>query len=75
MSNWCSTVAFHMSILAGRCTVGRIRGSTLFSGPRSGIVPSARTAGNALAALVGWLGSPFNPDMLYSGTLSLMAAD
>jgi len=44
--NWCSTVAFHISMLAGRCTVGRIRGSTLFVGPRRGIVPLARGVGN-----------------------------
>jgi len=46
--------------------------STLFSGPRSGIVPSARTAGNGAGGARRLVGKPFNPDMLYSGTLSLM---
>src|SRR5437879_8473810 len=67
--NWCSTVAFHISMAARRCTVGRIRGSTAFCGPRSGIVPSARTAGNGAG------GGPVAEFNRYTGTLSLTLAE
>src|SRR5260370_13751065 len=67
--NWCWTVAFHISMAAGRCTVGRIRGSVLLSGPRNGIVPSAPTAGNGAG------GGPVAEFIWYTGTLSLMLAE